>query len=94
MVLSLAAWRAVVHALAATHTVSAPPGLAERIRALLGQAPPGWSEQEFALEFDDSSAEAVHAIEQRLAGGNPAGGQRAASVAEAMQIIHDHHQHR
>jgi hypothetical protein len=90
IVLSLAAWRAVAHELTAVHTASAPPGLVERIQALLAQSPDEWPEQACALELDESSTEAVRAIQARLSGEHPDAEQRAASVAEAIQIIHDH----
>jgi hypothetical protein len=92
IVLSLAEWQAVALELAGTHTAVAPPGLCERIQALLAQAPQGWPEQPFALELDESSAEAVRAVQAALTGDDQSGGQRAASLAEAMRIIHDHQQ--
>ena len=92
LVLSLAAWQAVAHELRATHTAQAPPGLCERIQALIDQAPSQWPEQECALELDASSAEAVHTVQTRLTGDDSGTGQRAASVAEALQIIHNHQQ--
>jgi hypothetical protein len=92
--LSLADWQAVAHELAGSHTAAAPPGLVERIEALLAQAPQGWPEQTFALELDESSAEVVRAIHAGLLGTDRGTGQRAASVTEAMQIIHDHQQDR
>jgi hypothetical protein len=93
IVLSLAEWHAVARELAAGHTAVAPPGVLERIRALLEQAPQGWPEQPFALELDESSAEAIHAAHASLTSTDPHGGQRDASVAEAMRIIYDHQQH-
>lgn len=92
VVLSLAAWHAVARELAGTHTATAPPGVVERIQALLAQAPAGWPAQTFALELDASSAKAVHAIHAALAGDDRDAGQRSASVAEAIQIIHEHQQ--
>ena len=93
IVLSLAEWQAVVHELAGVHTETAPPGLVERVRALLAQAPQEWPEQPFALELDESSAEAVRAVHAGLTGEERHTGQRAASVAEAIRIIHNHQQH-
>jgi hypothetical protein len=92
LVLSQAEWQAVVRELAGGHTATAPPGLVERIQALLAQAPPEWPGQVFALELDAGSAEAVRAIQAALTGEDRHAGQRAASVAEALQIIHDHQQ--
>jgi hypothetical protein len=57
--LSLAAWQDVARELSGTHTAAAPPGVVERIRALLSQAPPGWPERTFALELEVSSAACV-----------------------------------
>jgi hypothetical protein len=92
IVLSQGEWQAVARELAATHTAAAPPGLSERIQALLAQAPSGWPEQAFALELDASSADAVRAVHASVTGEDRHTGQRAASVAEAMQLIHTHQQ--
>jgi hypothetical protein len=90
--LSLAQWQAVAQELAGTHTAVAPPGLSERIQALLIQAPQGWPEQVFALELDESCAEAVRALNATLTGDDLGAGQRTATVSEAMRIIHNHQQ--
>jgi hypothetical protein len=90
--LPMAEWRAVAHHLA-SEQATPPPGVVERIQALLAQAPSGWDEQLFALELDDSSADAVRAVHTTLTSGDPSLGQRAATVAEAMAIIYNH-QHR
>jgi hypothetical protein len=92
IVLTGAAWQAVAHELEGTHTASAPPGLAERIQALLAQAPRGWPDQTFALELDASSAEAVRTIQAARTGEPRDAGQDAAAVTAAMQIIQDHQQ--
>ena len=92
IVLTGAEWRAVAHELEGTHTASAPPGLAERIQALLAQAPPGWPQQPFALELDAGSAETVRTIQAALTGEPRDAGQDAAAVTAAMQIIHEHQQ--
>ena len=89
---TLAEWRAISHELAATHTESAPPGLRERIQELIARAPHGWPEQPFALELDDSSAQALRVVVASLKDVDPNVGQRDASIAEAMQIIRDHQQ--
>jgi hypothetical protein len=91
--LSLAAWQAVARELSGTHAAVAPPGVVERIRVLLAQAPRGWPEQTFALELDASSAEAVRTAHAALTHDDRDAGQRDASVLEAIQIIHDHQQH-
>ena len=85
-----AEWLAIAHELEAPHGVSAPPGLLERVRALLDQASAEWTAQSYALELDASSADAVRAAHTALAGKDPSAGQRAASVSEAEGIIRDH----
>jgi hypothetical protein len=88
--LSLAEWQNVSRELGASHTESAPPGLQERVLALIGQALQDWPDQPFALELDAGSAAAVRAAHASLTKRDPEAGQRAASVAEAVRIIHDH----
>ena len=87
---SLAEWQDIARELAAAHTITAPPGLSERVQAMLIQAYNGWPEQLIALELDESGAEAVDAIHRSLTGDDPGAGQRSASVAEADKIIRDH----
>ena len=82
-------WMAVADELAAPHR-AAPPGLEERVRALLREVPAGWSDQLATLELDEGSAEAVRVVLADLAGRDPAAGQRSASVAEAEAIVRDH----
>lgn len=74
------------------HTAAAPPGLLERVTALLAQAPPTWPDQPFGLELDESSADAVRAIYAHLTPQRPGAEQWEACVAEAMRIVHDHQQ--
>ena len=90
IVLSLEEWQAVARELAGTHTIAAPPGLSERVLALLTQAHDGWAEQAIALELDEGSAETVRAVLCVVTGTDPNAGQRSASVAEADDIIRDH----
>ena len=90
--LSLAEWRAVAHELGSDHNAAAPRGLAERIPALLTQSTHDRPEQACALELDASSAEAVRAVYASRHADDQHAGQRAASVAEAIRIIHDHPQ--
>jgi hypothetical protein len=90
--LSLAEWQDVVRELSSSHAAPAPPGVVERIRALVDEVPQRWPEQTFVLELDESSAEAVHAAHAALTNDDRDAGQRAASVSEAGQIIHDHQQ--
>jgi hypothetical protein len=88
--LSRAEWEAVAHELTGSHRAGVPPGLPQRIRALLAHAPPDWPEQRLVLELDASGAEVVRAVHAALAGLDPGAGQRAASLAEAERIIRDH----
>jgi uncharacterized protein YgfB (UPF0149 family) len=90
IILPLADWRAVVHELEGNHTAPAPPGLAERVREMLVNAPQAWPDQDFALELDEGSAEAVRAVHAALTGEVRHQGHGAASVTEAMRIIQDH----
>ena len=93
IVLSLQEWQTIAHELAAAHNSSAPPGLLERVQALLTQAHDGWPDQEFALELDEGSAEAVETTHRVMTQSDPAVGQRAASVAEADAIVRGHQRH-
>ena len=77
IVLSLEEWRAVARELAATHTIAAPPGLSERVQALLTQAHDGWVEPAIALELDEGSAETVRAVHRAAHGNRP---ERGATV--------------
>jgi hypothetical protein len=90
IVLSLEEWRAVARELAAAHTMAAPPGLSERVQALLAQAHDGWVDQGVALELDEGSAEIVRSVHRALTGTDPNAGQRLASIAEADMIVRDH----
>ena len=90
IVLSLEEWRAVARELAAAHTIAAPPGLSERVQALLTQAHDGWVDHAVALELDEGSAEIVRSIHRPFTGTDPNAGQRTASVDEADDIIRDH----
>jgi hypothetical protein len=88
--LSLAAWEAVARELTGAHTAAAPPGVVERIQALVAGAPAGWPDQTFVLELDESSAEAVRAVHAALTSHDRNAGQRADAVSEAVRIVHDH----
>jgi hypothetical protein len=90
IVLSLDEWRAVAREVAAAHTIAAPPGLSERIQALLTQAHDGWVDRTIALELDEGSAEIVRSVHRAVTGTDPDAGQRSASVAEADMIVRDH----
>ena len=85
-----AEWMAVADELAAPHRATAPPGLEERVRALLGEVPAGWPDRLATLELDEGSADAVRAVLAAVAGRDPAAGQRSASVAEAEAIVRAH----
>ena len=90
IVLSLEEWRAVGRELAGEHTIAAPPGLSERVQALLTQAHDGWVDQAMALELDEGNAEIVRSVHCALTGTAPNAGQQSASVAEADMIVRDH----
>jgi hypothetical protein len=90
IVLSLEEWRAVARELAAAHTIATPPGLSERVQALITQAHDGWLDQAVALELDEGSAEIVRSVHCALTGEDPNAGQRSASIAEADMIVRDH----
>ncbi|CAA9547769.1 MAG: hypothetical protein AVDCRST_MAG59-1430 [uncultured Thermomicrobiales bacterium] len=91
---TLAEWIAIAQELTAPRPAAVPAGLAERIRALVEQAPEGWPEQMYALELDDASAAAVAGIQSTLTGSDPDVWQRTASVAEADAIVRDHQRRR
>lgn len=85
-----AEWLAVADELAGAHRAAAPPGLEDRVRALLQRVPGGWPDQPSALELDEGSAEAVRSVLAALVGHDPAAGQQAASVADAEAIVRRH----
>jgi hypothetical protein len=90
LVHSQADWLAIAHELAAPHHADAPPGLVERVHALLREAPAEWPDQLYALELDAGGAEAVRAARAAVAGHDPRAGQRSASISEAEAIVRDH----
>lgn len=90
IVLSLEEWRAAARELGAAHAIAAPPGLVERVQALLTQAHGGWVDQAVALELDEGNAEIVRSVHCALKGTDPNAGHRSASVAEADMIVRDH----
>ena len=75
IVLSLEEWRAIARELGAAHTIAAPPGLVERVQALLTQAHDGWVDQAVALELDEGNAEIVRSVHCALTGTDPKAGQ-------------------
>jgi hypothetical protein len=85
---------AVLRELAERYGEDAPPGLHERITALLAATPAGWPDQACALEIEDAAAEeVVHALVRRERGLPDDTGlarQQGASVAEAEEIVRDH----
>jgi hypothetical protein len=86
-------WKGVAHELAGAHTAAAPPGLLERVRALLEHAHDDWTGHVYALEVDEGGAEAIRMVHASLTGRDAQTEQRAASVAEAERIISDHQRH-
>lgn len=87
---SLPEWQAIAHELTGAHTAVAPPGLLERVHALLTHAEGDWTGQIFALEVDEGSAEVIRTLHGTLSGNDPHAGQRQASLAEAEQLIRNH----
>jgi hypothetical protein len=84
-------WLAIAQELAANDRAKAPPGLIERIRALLHQVPGDWTGEPCALELDPAGAEIVRAVQARLDDRGRAGdGGAAVSAAEAL--LRDHHE--
>jgi hypothetical protein len=83
-----AEWQAIAEELAARRRF-VPPGLPERVQALLQQIPSQWPEQTATLELDPSGADAVRAAFAALTSTEPTPAQRAA-VAQADDIIRDH----
>ncbi len=90
IVFTLTEWRAVAQELCSPHYSVAPPGLHERLQALVMQSPPGWQEQPFALELDESSMEAVWDAHAALTQRSPFAREHEAGIAEASRIIHRH----
>lgn len=91
---TLAEWIAIAQELASPGRAVAAPGLAERVAALVAQAPERWPEQPYALELDEACAAEIRAVLAALAGGDPHERQRAASVDEAAAIVRDHQRRR
>ena len=83
-------WLAVAHELTAPHRAPAPPGLIERVRALLREAPADWPDQLYTVELDAACAEAVRAAQAAVTGSQPGADQRGATLAEAEAIVRDH----
>ena len=87
---SVPEWQAIAHELAGAHTAAAPPGLLERVHALLTHAAGDWSGQIYALEVDAGSAEVIRTIHGAVSGSDPHAEQRESSLAQAEQIIRNH----
>jgi hypothetical protein len=85
-------WVAVARELDSTYRESAPPGLRDRIAALLDATPAGWVDEACTLEMDDASAEVVRRIVRRGRGQleQPARERsHAQAVEEARRILRD-----
>ncbi len=92
IVLSFAEWKAVRPGTRPHRHRSSAVGVERAHSGNPRRGATGLAEQGFALELDASSAETVQAIYTSLSGEDHGADQRAAAVAEAMQIIHDHQQ--
>jgi hypothetical protein len=86
-------WAAILDQLNASYGDSAPPGLCQRIAALLAITPSAWSEQACQLEVADLAAvtlvNSMVRQRQEQSGDSTFLWQEQASVAEAEQIIRD-----
>lgn len=78
-----AEWAHVAQLIGVADRARVPPGLAERIDALLRETPPEWSEEPCALELDAGSAAAVEHLFAR----RPV---ESGTLGEAEGIIQDH----
>lgn len=94
--LSRGEWAAVARDLDATsawNEPSGPPGLRERIAALLADTPAAWAEQRCTLALDPPAAATVRAIVRR-GRDEPAHPERRVEAAEAIAaaaaIVRDH----
>jgi hypothetical protein len=94
MTLSRREWIAVGEELNGRHRDQSPPGLNERIAALLAATPAAWPDQECNLELSDLTAlDLVSTIVRQIRERPVEPGftwQEESSVAEAEQIIRDH----
>jgi len=72
-------WAAIAAMVAATDPAAIPPGLAERIEALLHDTPASWADEPCVLELEPESASAVRLATAQLRG-----------VAGAEQVLHAH----
>jgi hypothetical protein len=97
LTLSRREWAAIVDELDFAYSDHSPPGLRERIAALLEVTPSAWTDQACQLELTDLAAvELVRSIAQRSRRQVVEPHflwQEQASIAEAEQIIRNH-QHR
>lgn len=62
LIYTRAEWQAVAHELTAGHRPPAPPGVVERINALLRGVPDGWPDEPCALELDSAAADVVRSV--------------------------------
>jgi hypothetical protein len=92
IVLTLAEWRAVAHELQASHHVTAPAGLNERLHALFQEAPRDWLDQPYAIDLDAASIEAVWAVHANVKNCRLVTNDEHTSVLAAMEIIYRHQQ--
>jgi imidazolonepropionase-like amidohydrolase len=88
-----AEWAAVARELASTSRGEEPSGLRHRIDRLLADTPASWADEPRTLWLDPSAATVVRAVVRRgrgLAVDPARARERAAGVAEAEDVIHDH----
>ena len=85
-------WQAIAQELRSPNRAAPPPGIVERIDALLAESPGEWAEHLSGLELNDEHATLVAQIHAAVATGNERTPQQHASVEEASDIIRQHQQ--
>ena len=83
-------WQAIVQGLRSPNRAAPPPGLVERIDALLAESPGEWAEHLSGLELDDDVTAMVAQVHAALAPAQHGTPQQQASVHEASEIIRQH----
>lgn len=86
-------WAVVAHQLGLANGADSPPGLRNRILALLDDVPHEWADQGCSLSLDPQSAAVVRAILRRARGQPRDPGltrAQADAVAEADRIVRGH----
>lgn len=74
-----AEWSAIADKLQSGDSGNIPPGLAERINALLEATPGSWPEEQCVLELEPATASVVELVRAQMSG-----------VADAEEIVQSH----